>query len=83
MNKQIKIKNNLRSAVIFENPPADYWSQVKEYQKYRSVIDIDESVLNSMAEVVEDTSSEYKVSFINGQSGWVWKDNCIEIKKFS
>jgi hypothetical protein len=79
----VKIKNTLRSTVIFENPPPDYWSQIKEYAKYRSIADIDESVLNSAAEVIEDTNSEYKVMFVNGQSGWIWKDNCTQLKKLS
>jgi hypothetical protein len=79
----VKIKNNLRSSVIFENPPPDYWSQIKGCEKYRSLADIDESVLNLAAEVIEDTNSEYKVMFVNGQSGWIWKDNCTQLKKLS
>lgn len=79
----IKIKNNLRSSVIFENPPPDYWVQIKEYAKHRSIVDIDETVLKHSAKVIEDTNSEYKVMFINGQTGWIWKDNCLQIKMFS
>lgn len=82
-NINVKINNNIRSTVVFENPPPDYWAQVKEYVPYRSIIDIDQKVLNTTAEVVEDTNSEYKVMFVNGQSGWIWKDNCTQIKKLS
>jgi hypothetical protein len=82
-NINVKINNNIRSTVIFENPPSDYWTQIKEYTPYRSIIDIDQKVLNTIAEVVEDTNTEYKIMFMNGQSGWIWKDNCVEINKIS
>lgn len=84
LNKiNVRLNVNLRSMIIFETPPVEQWVQVKEYVQYRSLIDIDQSVLNTIAEVIEDTKSEYKLLFINGQSGWIWKDNCEQVKKLN
>jgi len=84
LNKMnVRLNLNLRSTIIFETPPVEHWIQVKEYVQYRSLIDIDQDVLNTIAEVIEDTKSEYKIMFINGQSGWVWKDNCAQVKNLN